>query len=140
MTTGLAAQVAAELRKPENRNVLASVNEAAGTVTTCMLPPRPYWERERAEQNRGEVDHGRPDWSGVSESGRGLVLAFALAEQRGQDTGTDYDKLPATLSDPEVVDSWRRSEAWRKWITAPPSTRKAFVQSVLSDLKQVERR
>ena len=131
--TDLAEQVRQELAKPENERVIASVNEAAGTVATYVAPPPPYWEQERAEHQQ------RPDWSKVDEAGRGLIVSLALAEQREQDTGTDYDKLPSTLSDPEVVDSWKRSDAWRRWIATPPETRRAYVRAVLSDLKQVSR-
>lgn len=135
----LREQVAAELAKPANRRVLAMVDEERGVVNT-YIAPTPYWlQTERAEQTRKEADHGQPDWSQVDEAGRGLVLAIALAERSGKDTGTDYGKLPSSLSDPEVADSWKRSAAWRAWIATPAEVRRAYVASVRSDLEQVVR-
>jgi hypothetical protein len=51
----------------------------------------------------------------------------------------DYDRLPRMLSDPEVVEAWRRTDAWQAWIAAPPDVRRAYVGSVRSDLEQAAR-
>ncbi len=139
----LAQQVRAELSKPENRNVIASVNEDLGTVTTCILPT-PYWAEHATKRERIRPDvhigQARPDWASLPEGARGLVVTIAAAKLRGEHVGESYEVLPRSLSDdPQVAESWHRSEAWREWGTASLEVRRIFVASAIEDLRRAAR-
>jgi hypothetical protein len=48
-------EVQQELAKPENKGVLASVDEATGQVHALLMAPKPYWEVENDAGDTGTL-------------------------------------------------------------------------------------
>jgi hypothetical protein len=83
---------------------------------------------------------GRPDYTDVSEAGRGLITVIATASIRGEDLGASYDRLPSTINDVAIAAAWQSSREWTEWLKAAPATRRAFVQSAIADLRRADER
>jgi hypothetical protein len=48
-------EVEAELKKPENKGVFASVNTETGEVTGTFMVPKPYWEAKHDAGDAGSL-------------------------------------------------------------------------------------